>query len=81
MKKVLIPLLVMVDGRRSNSDGMTCRALAQFMLEQGCIQAYNLDGGNSALMYFHNGNYSNKTVKAELSVSDIIYFATAVPSD
>lgn len=74
-------LLVMVDGRRSNSNGTTCRALAQFMLEQGCVQAYNLDGGNSALMVFHNENYSNKSESAERSVSDIIYFATAVRTD
>ena len=74
-------LLVVVDGRRANSDGTTCAVLAQFMLEQGCIQAYNLDGGNSALMVFHNENYSNKTVKAERSVSDIIYFATAIRTE
>lgn len=40
--------------------------------------AYNLDGGNSALMWFGGENYSEKTVKAERSVSDIIYFATAI---
>lgn len=74
-------LLVVVDGRRSNSDGTSCEVLAHFMFEQGCIQAYNLDGGNSALMVFHNENYSNKTVKAERSVSDIIYFATALMSE
>ena len=50
------------------------------MLEQGCVQAYNLDGGNSALMYFHGQNYSNKSVSAERSVSDIIYFATLIDS-
>lgn len=48
------------------------------MAKQGCTMAYNLDGGNSALMWFGGENYSEKTVKAERSVSDIIYFATAI---
>lgn len=73
-------LLVVVDGRRKDSDGCTCADLAQFMADQGCTMAYNLDGGNSALMYFHGDNYSDKSVKAERSVSDIIYFATGVGS-
>lgn len=71
-------LLVVVDGRRKDSDGCTCAELADFMAKQGCTMAYNLDGGNSALMWFGGENYSEKTVKAERSVSDIIYFATAI---
>lgn len=71
-------LLVVVDGRRKDSAGCTGDTLAQFMYDQGCIQAYNLDGGNSALMTFHGENYSDKTVEGERGVSDIIYFATAV---
>ena len=67
-----------VDGRRKDSDGCTCAELADFMAKQGCTMAYNLDGGNSALMWFGGENYSEKTVKAERSVSDIIYFATAI---
>ena len=52
--------------------------LAQFMYDQGCVQAYNLDGGNSALMYFNGENYSRKSFEAERSVSDIIYFSTGI---
>jgi len=63
---------------RSGKEGATTEELAQFMADLGCQEAYNLDGGNSALMYFHGGNYSDKTVKEERSVSDIIYFATAM---
>ena len=65
---------------RSGKEGATAEELAQFMADLGCTQAYNLDGGNSALMVFHGENYSDKTVKEERSVSDIIYFATAVGS-
>lgn len=72
-------LLVVVDGRdAAKSKGCTVAALAQFMAEQGCQQAYNLDGGNSALMVFGQENYSQKSFKAERAVTDIIYFATAI---
>lgn len=66
------------DGTKRESSGCQVATLAQFMYEQGCQQAYNLDGGNSALMVFGEENYSKKSVSAERSVSDIIYFATAV---
>ena len=72
-------LLVVVDSnKRDGKGGLSMGKLAQFMLEQGCVQAYNLDGGNSALMVFHDKNYSNKSFEAERAVSDIIYIATAV---
>ncbi len=72
-------LLVVVDGRgAADSEGCDVATLAQFMYDQGCIQAYNLDGGNSALMYFNGENYSRKSFEAERSVSDIIYFSTGI---
>lgn len=72
-------LLVVVDGRgAADSEGCGVATLAQFMYDQGCTQAYNLDGGNSALMYFNGENYSRKSFEAERSVSDIIYFSTAI---
>ena len=76
-------MFVVVDGTRKGNSrgGVTTAELGAWMHEQGCVQAYNLDGGNSALMWFGGANYSDKTVKGERSVSDIIYIATAVPSE
>lgn len=72
-------VLVVVDGRdAADSKGATVETLAKFMFDQGCKQAYNLDGGNSALMVFGQENYSAKSFGAERSVSDIVYFATTV---
>ena len=71
-------IFVVVDGRRKDSDGCSTYELGQWMLEQGCVQAYNLDGGNSALMWFGGENYSDKTTKSERSVSDFIYISTAI---
>lgn len=66
------------DGTQKKSIGCTCETMAQFMYDKGCQQAFALDGGNSALMVFNGSNYSQKSVSAERSVSDIIYFATAI---
>ena len=72
-------LLVVVDGRdAADSKGCTAAALAQFMYDQGCVNAYNLDGGNSALMYFGGQNFSQKSFNAERAVSDFIYFGTLI---
>ncbi len=71
-------VMVVVDGRRDDSPGVTMEELANFMAELNCTQAFNLDGGNSATMIFNNAFYSRKTDNSERSVSDIIYFASAV---
>jgi len=47
-------LLVVVDGRRRTSVGLTLLELAQFMLEQGAVEAMNLDGGGSSEMIVGN---------------------------
>lgn len=67
-------LLVVADGR-GESVGATGAQMADFMKAQGCITAYNLDGGDTALMWFGGDYYSRKTKRSQ---SDIIYFATAV---
>ena len=43
-------ILVVVDGRSRSSVGYTLLELAQFMLEQGAVEAMNLDGGGSSQM-------------------------------
>ena len=43
-------LLVVVDGRNRSSVGYTLLELARFMLEQGAVEAMNLDGGGSSQM-------------------------------
>lgn len=70
-------VLVMAEGRSKNSQGVTHQELAEYMAGLGCLQAYNLDGGNSAEMIFNNAFYGSRTGN-ERDQSDIIYFATAV---
>jgi len=68
--------VVTVDGRIADSAGVTLQTLANFMAQIGCQQAYNLDGGNSSALVFHNKLLSIKDVE-ERSIHDIIYFASA----
>ncbi|NLB89935.1 MAG: phosphodiester glycosidase family protein [Clostridiales bacterium] len=70
-------LFVVADGRSDASKGVSTDTLGEYMHGLGCQQAFNLDGGNSATLIFHNDYYSTKSEKAERSISDIIYFATA----
>lgn len=69
-------LIVLAEGRKKNSHGVTQQELAQFMADMGAVQAYNLDGGNSATMVFNNGYYQRKTKANERGQSDMIYFAS-----
>lgn len=47
-------ILVTVDGRQKLSVGMTMAELASLILEFGCVEAMNLDGGGSSAMVVRN---------------------------
>jgi len=54
-------LLLIVDGRQSESRGVNLNELAQIMKELGAVEALNLDGGGSSSI-FANGELLNKPV-------------------
>ena len=71
-------VMVVSDGRTSESAGLTLYELATFMEEElGVTTAYNLDGGGSSTMYFNGEVVNNPTTNGksiqERSVSDIVY--------
>ncbi|MWC26669.1 phosphodiester glycosidase family protein [Paenibacillus sp. MMS18-CY102] len=67
-------VLVVVDGRSSESKGMTLAEFAQLFKDLGCTEAYNLDGGGSSTMYFMGKVVNNPQGREkERGVSDIIY--------
>ena len=70
-------VMVVAEGRSNSSDGVTHQELADFMFDLGCIEAYNLDGGNSATLIFHGEFYMDRSAASERPQSDIIYFASA----
>ncbi len=70
-------IVVVSDGRTSESEGLSLLQLAQVLKEKGCTVAYNLDGGGSSTMYFNGKVINNPTdgrTSGERKVSDIVYF-------
>lgn len=70
-------LMVVSDGRTTESRGLSLFRLAELMRDEGCETAYNLDGGGSSTIWF-NGKVLNKPttygdVIAERTMSDIVY--------
>jgi len=51
-------LMLVIDGRQLVSLGATYTDLAEIMMDYGAVNACNLDGGSSSLMYY-NGEYIN----------------------
>lgn len=72
-------VLVLAEGRNKDSEGVTHQELADFMFDLGCVEAFNLDGGNTATMVFNDGYYqTGRSSTNERAQSDCIYFATTV---
>ena len=70
-------IIVVSDGRTSESKGLSLYKMAEVMKSYGVKTAYNLDGGGSSTLYF-NGQVINKPTTggnkiSERAVSDIVY--------
>lgn len=72
---------VTVDGRQKHSKGLEMYELANLMESLGCKVAFNLDGGESASLYWNGGIYS-KPCNDGRDMSDIVYVIDqAEPND
>ena len=69
-------LLVTVNAEKPARRGQDVATFAKYMHEMGCINAYNLDGGQTATLIMNDKLIS---FTKERMISDIIYFATAIP--
>ncbi len=67
-------LVIASGGPYRGDSGMTMRQLAQLAADCGAIVAYNLDGGDSTMLYF-NGKKINQSNNLR-KLQDIIYFAS-----
>ena len=77
-------VLVVAEGVQKPEKGVTQQTLANFMYSLGCREAFNLDGGGSSAMYYAGlgtSKYYNVLMGGDRDMSDIIYFATAVPPE
>lgn len=69
-------IVIVSDGRSSESQGLSLLELAQEFTDRVCTIAYNLDGGGSSTMYFNGQIINNPTDGRsfkERAVSDIVY--------
>lgn len=70
-------IIVVSDGRTSESKGLSLYQIAEVMKSYGVKTAYNLDGGGSSTLYFNSQVINKPTTGgnkiSERAVSDIVY--------
>ncbi|NCB79700.1 MAG: phosphodiester glycosidase family protein [Bacilli bacterium] len=70
-------IIVVADGRTTESEGLSLYQMAEIMKEYGATTAYNLDGGGSSTLCFNGQVINNPTTNgntiSERTVSDIVY--------
>ena len=71
-------LLVAVNKGGTYEDTHTLQQFQNCLYALGCVQAYNLDGGQSATIVMNDQKINHVWLR---QISDIIYFATAIPSE
>ena len=72
-------LLVAANGEYPYASAINIYDFQKQMMAFGCEQAYTLDGGQTAVIV-HNNEVINRVVYGyQRNISDIIYFATAMP--
>ncbi len=85
-------LVTSLGNQTKGNKGMTipefakvCEMAGKELSENGCILAFNMDGGNSSTMVFKRLNENNRLLYAKVNcpeierfLSDIVYFATLV---
>lgn len=65
-------VIVAVDGREQASVGLTLSELAGFMKSIGCVNAMNLDGGGSTVLYVGGKVVNNPQVKGGIALSNAL---------
>lgn len=74
---------VVVDANyeHSRNETPTVRQFAKNLVAMGIPTAYALDGGQTATIVLNNQVINRVSYGAQRSISDILYFATAIPED
>jgi len=65
-------IIVTADGRENASVGMTLKELAYFMQSLGCVNAMNLDGGGSTVMYVQGKVVNHPPVNGGIMLSNVV---------
>lgn len=65
------------DGMKPASFGTNIPTMADIMYSKNCVQAYNLDGGQSTTLVFGGNTINFVNRGGERELSEIVYFASA----
>lgn len=65
-------IIITADGREGSSIGMTLTELAYYMQKLGCVNAMNLDGGGSTVMYVKGAITNKPPVKGGIALSNAL---------
>ena len=65
-------IMVTADGREGSSIGLTLLELAKLMREFGCVNAMNLDGGGSTIMYIKGQVVNKPAVQGGIPLSHVL---------
>ena len=63
--------------KQIKNTGLTLADFTTLVSQQGVQTAYNLDGGDSALVYFHGERLNAKPNQSMRKLQDVIYFVSA----
>lgn len=67
-----------VEGRTKSSQGITMEALSRLCQDLGMTRAFNLDGGETAALYF-NGAIQNSKSRSTRPIHDLLYIGYTSP--
>ena len=65
-------IMITADGREGSSIGMTLKELAYYMKQLGCVNAMNLDGGGSTVMYVKGAIANKPPVQGGIALSNAL---------
>ena len=74
-------LLMSINEEGSNQRRVTINVSAEYIYAKGVLNAYALDGGQTATIVMQGETVNRVDWDAERTMSDIIYFATAYPGE
>ncbi len=66
-------IIITADGRESSSVGLTLMELARYMKQIGCINAMNLDGGSSTVMYGAGSILNSPSYNGGVEISNAVH--------
>ena len=67
-------VFAVIDGSTTAGTGVTVKRMSEYMLSRGCVDAMNLDGSGSSIMYYANERKNSPSDGQERQSPNFIYF-------